>query len=311
MTNSRLSVIGVLVLAIVGVGLYDLRQAGEIVRMEASLPDPAVREQNLRLLETARSRLQSLQAAQLASKSQPKAKPAKPRAGTDHDMAGQPRKLMTPEVKMLYLTQYRRQRDAAYGALYQALLHSGGITPGQLDQFKEALLQRQTAYLSAPDLPDQATADQVMAARNIIMATRAAANASIQQSLGDTGYALFMQYQRTMPQRSAANLVSQSLDYEAAPMSIDQTEKLITTLAQFPAAKPGYDPPVLGTVGDVFAAAPSTVTPGAIQAAAGFLNADQLRALQQVQLQQQTLQEVYAWVGRVDKSMRAAPATSP
>jgi hypothetical protein len=311
MSNSRLSAIGVLILAIVAVGVYDWRQANEIARIEASLPDPTIREHNLRLLETARAHLQSLKAAQLASRVQPQAKPVKLRAGTDHDMANQPRKSMTPEAKALYLVQYRRQRDVAYRALYQALLNSGAITPAQLDQFKEALLQSRTGDLDAHDLPDHPTNEQVMAILSNIRAAQAAANASMQQSLGEAGYALFAQYQRTLPQRSAADLVSRSLDYDAAPMTADQTEKLITTLAQFPAAKPGYNAPVLGTVIDPFAAAPSTVTPEAVQAAATFLNADQLRALQQVQVQQQTLQEIYAWAGRVNKTLQADAAAAP
>jgi len=311
MTKSRLSAIGVLVVAIIAIGIYDWRQAREIQRIEASLPDPAVREQNLRQLATARARLQSLQMARLAMQTQPTAKPAKFRAGTDHDMEGLPRKAMTPEAKTLYLTQYRHQRDIAYRPLYQILLNSG-ITPAQLDQFKETLLQSRTmGDLAAHDLPDHPSSDQIMALLSDIKATQAAANASIRQSLGDAGYALFAQYQRTLPQRGAADLVSRSLDYDAAPMTMEQTEKLVTTLAQFPAGRPGYNPQVLGTVNDPFAPAPSTITPGAIQAAAGFLNADQLRALQQVQLQQQTLQEINAWVGRLTKTLQPAAAQPP
>jgi hypothetical protein len=199
-----------------------------------------------------------------------------------------------PQFQKLMAVQQKAMLDNTYAPLFKML----NLTPQQLEQFKNLMVQKQQALMDAV----QAARDQGITPRSdpqafqdAITQAQAAVDSQIQAALGDAGFAAYQQYQQTLPQRATVTSLQQSLSYTPTPLTDDQASQLIGILAQ-------TSPPANNNGGNGLAAAfgrgaagpggGAQVSDQAITLAQGFLSAPQVQALQQLQQQQQVQKQM-------------------
>ncbi len=201
----------------------------------------------------------------------------------------------SPQFQRLMAIQQKAMLDSSYGALFKVL----NLTPQQLEQFKNLMVQKQQAVMDAM----QAAREQGINPRTdpdefkqAIADAQATVDSQIQSQLGPAGYAAYQQYQQTLPQRSVASQLQQSLSYTSSPLSDEQASQLIQVLAQTAPAGSGNGGgpagmPPMGFGGGGMGGG-AAITDQAITQAQGFLTASQVQALQQIQQQQQARQQM-------------------
>ncbi len=203
-----------------------------------------------------------------------------------------------PEFQRLAAIQLTARLDQTYGALYKAL----NLSPQQLQQFQSLLAEKQQAVgdvLQAARAQGVTPQTDPTAFKQLVTQAQAQVDASIQQTLGDSGYQQYQQYQQTLPERNTANAVAQQLSYTQTPLTDDQTTQLVALLAQTQPRAAGN-----GTAGTgssdgglnlrqlLNGGGTAPITGDAITLAAGVLSAPQVQALQAVQQQQQAQQQM-------------------
>lgn len=217
-----------------------------------------------------------------------------------------------PEFQKLAMIQAKARLDSSYAALFKSLANGSAgatLTPEQLDQFKNLLVQKQQAMLDAV----QAARDQGLSPRSdpqgfaqAIQAAQASVDQQIQSVLGDSGYAAYQQYEQTIPQRNTVNSVQQALSYTATPLTDAQASQLVQILAQDQPQNAGSGTANAGSVNlrTLFnAGGTAPVTAQALTDAQGILSQPQMQALQQVQQTQQA----QAQMAQLLRASRAAP----
>jgi hypothetical protein len=210
-----------------------------------------------------------------------------------------------PQAQKLVALQQRAALDGRYAELFKKLR----LTPAQLDQFKNLLVEKQSAMMDvmaaarAQGLDPRRDRDEY---RALVAQTQAELDNNIQAVLGDGGFSEYQRYQQTLPQRATAEQFAQRLSYTSTPLSALQTEQLIQIFSQTSKPSPadaaarGNFLSSLGMGGGGVA-----ISDGALTQAQGVLSPDQLAALQQFQQEQVTQQQLM-------RSLRppARPATS-
>jgi len=197
-----------------------------------------------------------------------------------------------PQFQKLMAIQQKAMLDTSYAPLFKML----ALTPQQLDQFKNLMVQKQQAIMDAR----QAAIEQGInprtdpdAFQQAVAQAAAAVDSQIQAALGDAGYAQYEQYQQTLPQRNTTNQLQQSLSYTSSPLTDDQAAQLIQILTQSAPANSGEGG---GGGGGMFfgpgGGGGAPITNQAITLAQGILSAPQIQALQQLQQQQQVRQQM-------------------
>jgi hypothetical protein len=215
----------------------------------------------------------------------------RPRAG-----AGFMAVMSSPQFQRLMAIQQKGMLDGVYAPLFKAL----NLSPQQLDQFKNLMVQRQQAAMDAI----QAAREQGINPRSdpaafqqAVAQAQATVDSQIQAALGDSGYAQYQQYQATLPQRSTVNQLEQSLSYTATPLTDDQASQLIQILAQASpssgsSAAQGNPMAALFPGGGPMGGGGARITQQAVTLAQGVLSAPQVQALQQLQQQQLVRQQM-------------------
>jgi hypothetical protein len=199
-----------------------------------------------------------------------------------------------PQFQKLMAIQQKAMLDNTYAPLFKVL----GLTPQQLDQFKNLMVQKQQAVMDAR----QAAIEQGInprtdpdAFQQAVAQASAAVDSQIQAALGDAAYAQYEQYQQTLPQRNTTNQLQQSLSYTSSPLTDDQSTQLIQILAQSAPAEGdgggGFGNMMFGG-GGPGGGGGAPITDQAITLAQGVLSAPQIQALQQLQQQQQVRQQM-------------------
>jgi hypothetical protein len=199
-----------------------------------------------------------------------------------------------PQFQKLMSIQQKAMLDNTYAPLFKVL----GLTPQQLDQFKNLMVQKQQAMMDAR----QAAIEQGInprtdpdAFQQAVAQASAAVDSQIQAALGDAAYAQYEQYQQTLPQRNTTNQLQQSLSYTSSPLTDDQATQLIQILAQSAPAGGGNGGGGFGNMlggGGPGGGGTGPITDQAITLAQGVLSAPQVQALQQLQQQQQVRQQM-------------------
>ena len=159
------------------------------------------------------------------------------------------RELMAkPEVQALMSVQQKAAVEARYAALFKSL----NLTPEQADKLKTVLAERQTTMQDVMS----AALDQGLdprrdrdAYQKLMEGARADVNASIKAVIGDSGFAQFENYEKTLPQRNIVNQLQQRLSYSDTPLTSTQADQLVQILANNtpapaprPAGPPGQPP---------------------------------------------------------------------
>ena len=203
-----------------------------------------------------------------------------------------------PEIQKLMAIQQKAGLDARYATLFKNL----NLSPAQLEQFKNLLVEKQAAMtdaLAAARAQGINPRTDPTDFQNLITSAQADADANIKSSLGDAGYAQYQQYQQTLPQRNVVNQLAQSLSYTSTPLTPDQTEQMVSLLAaNTPASANSTGNNIRATVTAGFglggAGQTSPITNDAITQAATVLAPAQVTALQQLQATQQAQQQLNA-----------------
>ncbi len=221
-----------------------------------------------------------------------------------------------PEFQKLMAIQMKGRIQQTYGALFKSL----NLSPDQLAQFQGLLADKQQALMDVM----QAAREQGInprtdpdAFKTLTNQAVAQADASIQQALGDAGFATYQQYQQTLPERNTVNSLQQALSYSQTPLTDDEANSMIALLQQNQTQRAGNGTSGTSTGGDAGPGIMSLINGGGtakindadLAQAQGVLSGPQISALQQIQAQQQAQQQM-------QQMMRAAnrggqPAAPP
>lgn len=228
-----------------------------------------------------------------------------------------------PKVVQLMNSGEKLMLDSRYAALFKSLTQGGvaNLTPEQLDTFKNLLVEKQNTMR---DVMMTARSQGVTDRAEISQLTKnaqAELDTQIQSTLGATGYEQYQQYEKTLPQRTLVNQLSQSLSYTSAPLSDTQTQQLVQILADSSTSgntgqrrnTGGVAGPMGGgfgggRAGGLVGGAP--ITDAAVTQAQSVLTPAQLTALTALQQQQKAQQEMFQAMRVARDSANAAPQTS-
>jgi hypothetical protein len=193
-----------------------------------------------------------------------------------------------PEVQRLLATQQRGALDARYAALFKSL----NLSPAQLEQFKNLLVEKRTAVADvmaaarSQGLTGRENRDEL---RALVQNAQNEVDASIRASIGDAAYAQYQNFEQTQAQRSVVTQLQQRLSYSGTPLNDAQSEQLVQVLAttteqRNPSA--GGVRTAAGRIG-FGGSGGAQITDQAVAQASTVLDGAQVQALQQLQQEQQ------------------------
>lgn len=144
-----------------------------------------------------------------------------------------------PDVQALLSVQQKAVVDARYAALFKSL----NLTPDQAEKLKVVLAERQTTMMDVMS----AARDQGLdprrdreAFQKLMQNAQTDMNNAIKGVIGESGFAQFENYEKTLPQRNVVNQLQQRLSYSDTPLTSAQAEQLVQILAaNTPAPAPG------------------------------------------------------------------------
>lgn len=200
----------------------------------------------------------------------------------------------SPEAQRLLALQQKGALDANYADLFRRL----NLTPAQLEEFKDLLVEKRTAVADvlaaarSQGLTGRDSRDEI---RALVQDTQAEVDDHIRALLGDSGYQQYQNYERTQPQRAVTNTLEQRLSYTGTPLTPQQTDQLVQILAANASTGRQAQPASFTAInlgggmrtGFVSGGSGAAITDQALQQAAGVLSPAQLDALRQIQAEQQ------------------------
>ncbi|ACB76278.1 hypothetical protein [Opitutus terrae] len=305
-----------LVLTTAGGAALAWRQHLELVKLRAAALDPKERADWQQRLWAAEKRRTELEQQLAASSSAPAARDeaAEPAASADEppgvpSVRGGARGagfnrfaavMDQPQVQQLMALQHKAALDSRYAGLFKRL----GLSPAQLDQFKNLLVEKNTAMMDVMMAAreqglnprrDRAAVDQLVAEANTDI------DSNIRAVLGETGFTDYKNYEQTLPQRATVNQLEQRLSYSTTPLTAEQSEQLVqilaanqTTTSTSRASGLAGAVGAAGAAAQVFGSRGGTVTETAITQSLGVLAAPQVEALRQLQQEQQAQADLAA-----------------
>lgn len=301
MSSGRNLAIGALALLAFGLGVFAWLQHRQLVDLRAALLSPSERsdwQKRVWAAEKQRTELESRVAAM--TKSETDKTPAGAEAAIPPPPAGDFRgfgggfagMMENPEVQRLIAIQQKGALDARYAGLFKSL----NLTPQQLDQFKNFLVEKGTSMMDVLAAARSQGIDPRSnreAFQKLVADAQAEIDHSIRSTIGETAFNQYKDYETTLPQRSVVNQLEQRLSYTATPLTAQQSEQLVQLLAATSKSSGGATSPramINGAVSSAFGTAGprATVSDATINQAAGVLAAPQVEALRQLQQEQQS-----------------------
>ncbi len=301
MISPKNTLLVVLALSTLGCGALAWRQYQELVKLRAAALNPQERadwQKRLWASEKQRAALEAQVAAHESgpAETDPAGPPAPgPRPGFRNGRANFAALMDNPEIQRLVATQQKAALDARYAALFKSL----NLTPQQLDQFKNFLVEKSTAMM---DVLSAARAQGInprtdpAGFRQLVTSAQTEIDDNIRSTLGDAVFSQYQQYEQTLPQRALLSQLDQRLSYSSTPLTGDQSNQLMQILAATATVPPSNNGPrafigaagaVLGT-GGAMAGPHATITDATVSQAAGVLAGPQVDALKQIQQEQQS-----------------------
>lgn len=193
--------------------------------------------------------------------------------------------------------------DTRFAPLFRQL----SLNPDELTAFKRLLIEKENAALDviaiSESQPEGPLPDPILGAS--VNAARARADRAILAALGTERYAVYTEYEKTLPQRAVVAQLEQRLSYSPTPLSPAQSESLVKILsahAPAPAAASEETAPtsaMVVTTGALAAAGvelqtpPATVTNEAVAEAQPVLTPNQVAALREIQAEQRATADAY------------------
>jgi hypothetical protein len=200
--------------------------------------------------------------------------------------------LERPEIQQLMALQQKSGLDSRYSALFKSL----GLSPEQLERFKDLLVEKRSStsdVRSAAREQGLNTRKDRATYEKLVADAQAEIDASIRDTIGEAGFAKYENYEKTLPQRNTVNQLEQRLSYSSTPLSSQQAEQLVAILA---AADQGastnvMNAPIPGMGPGPFAiqarGRDTRITDATINQALGVLAAPQVEALRQLKQEQE------------------------
>lgn len=213
-------------------------------------------------------------------------------------MAGRVFSLLdNPEAQRLLAIQQKGTLDARYSALFRML----NLSPAQLEQFKDMLVEKSTSITDvvvaarSQGMTGRENRDEI---QTLVQQTQAEVDAGIRALLGDSAFAQYQAFEQTQPQRAVVGQLEQRLSYSGTPLTPQQSERLVQVLAaNAPPRQPNSGGGAMQTIAVRAGPAGGAVSFGgaggapipdqAVQQASTVLNPSQLQTLQQLQQEQQ------------------------
>lgn len=193
-----------------------------------------------------------------------------------------------PEVQRLLATQQRGALDARYAALFKHL----NLSPEQLEQFKNLLVEKRTAVADvmaaarSQGLTGRENRDEL---RALVQNAQNEVDNNIRSLIGEAGFAQYQNFEQTQPQRAVVSQLEQRLSYSGTPLTGPQSEQLVQVLAANTEANNPKAPAARTPAGRIGFGGSSgaQITDQAVAQAATVLAPAQVQALQQLQQEQQ------------------------
>ena len=226
--------------------------------------------------------------------------------------------LANPEMQKLMAVQQKGALDNRYSPLFKQL----NLSPADLEKFKNLLVEKQTAVMDvmaaarSEGLTGRENRDQI---RELVQNAQNDVDTTIKATLGDAAYSQYQNFETTQPQRAVVSQLEQRLSYSSTPLSDTQSQQLVQILA---ATSPTHDNGSGrngGFGGAMVALAPGgggtffggpTITADTINQAQGVLSAQQLSALQSLQQEQQAAAQLRQQMrANFQNQAQSAPAT--
>ena len=217
-----------------------------------------------------------------------------------------------PEAQRLASIQQRSTLDARYAALFKKLK----LSPQQLEQFKNLLVEKRAAVADVmaaareQGLNGRENRDEI---RALVQNAQAEIDASIRSTIGESAYSQYESFEQTQPQRTTVERLEQRLSYTDSPLSSEQSEQLVAVLAATssePTNSNRGPRNAAARIGLPGGGGGAQITEATIQQASSVLNTAQLQALQQVQQEQQA-QAQLGQIIREQMRNRAGNSGSP
>jgi len=221
--------------------------------------------------------------------------------------------LDNPDYQTLMNVTQKGLLDGRYAALFKQLK----LTPQQLEQFKEFLVEKQTAMM---DVVGAARAQGLdfrtdsAAIRTMMESTQAEIDANIRAALGEPAFNAYQDYERTLPTRNVINQLEGRLSYSGTPLTESQSQEMIRILAEtgeagrgpaMRAAMPAVALPSgpginvqMSTAVAVATGSGVLITDATVDRSRSVLTPEQIAALQEIQQEQKAAQQL-------GRSMRA------
>ncbi|MFT3870936.1 MAG: sigma-70 family RNA polymerase sigma factor [Nibricoccus sp.] len=188
--------------------------------------------------------------------------------------------------------------DSQFGPLFKQL----GFKPAQLEQFKNLIVEKQMVAFDSITAANEQGINPFMNPKGffqVVSAAEKTVDTQIANLLGEDGFKQFNAYQETVPARNTVNYMIQALSFTDAPLSAEQAERVVQTLAtQGTAAIPPMSPfAVLNSDLGVIKLSEQGRTQ--LQ---GVLSEQQMRVLDEKLQQQQQLYEIRTRIGHPEKA---------
>lgn len=196
--------------------------------------------------------------------------------------------MANPEFAQAMSLQQRAALDARYAELFKKL----NLTPAQLEQFKTLLLERQNARMDVMaaarenGLNPRENRDEI---NKLVSEAQAEVDANIKNTLGESVYNQYQNYDATQSQRNLVKQLDERLGYTATTLNSTQSDFLVAALSSSTAStteQGGFGP------GNWGGGNRATITDAVIEQAANVLTPAQITALKQLQAEQQAQQKV-------------------
>ncbi|MCF7686728.1 MAG: hypothetical protein K9N01_00370 [Cephaloticoccus sp.] len=298
--NHALIFLGLTTLATGYLAWHEARELSELRKAQAS---SGVAETRRKAWESRRSsEAQDMEDAAIIAEAEKSSEPAEEAPVNDFRPGrGQERAIMklmeNPEFLRLMTLQQKARLDPRYAALFRQL----GLTPDMLDKFKDLLVEKQSALIDLftaarsqgldPRKDREAFRELATSAQNQI-------DESIRATLGDTAFATYQNYEKTLPYRNVTDQLETRLSYTPNPLTLQQKEQLLQVIAT--SAEPAGPNRQAATAraagaglgGNVGGGQVATLSETAVQRAAGILTPGQQSVLKQMQAEQTAAQQL-------------------
>lgn len=240
-----LVVLGIFMVSLIGVCLFQHRQIQQLSEEQAALMrtlEQNVQAKNKRTAtKPEKTKPSDAKPQEELIEARPAQMDAMPAPASEAPMKDIAAILKNPGMKEMIRAQQKGQIEMMYGPLFKCLQ----LSEAELESFKKLLLDKQMALVdsSMEMMNSAATPEEKKAASDRIKEMTASCDAQCKALLGDENYTLYKAFEETQPERMQVSMFKGSLG-SADPLSEEQEDSLIRAMHEerstFKSAVPGF-----------------------------------------------------------------------